>query len=252
MTDGPPELPIDDSYVAEAATAEAAEEVRAKLPALLDRLGKRNRVVQLAQEAYGYAIDPAIPKKYKILGIATLLYLLNPFDAIPDVIPGAGYLDDAAALAAFLVAVRKVVGVVRDAAKDVVTHAAAETQATLATRGLAQLALSLWTATLAASIGLVYAGARLLIAGDEAGALSDPFAIACLVTALLGLVATADTGRRAYALYASLSDARRDRLVRAAAAQVTGWRLAVLAAPIVVLALVVGARLALWIGGAGH
>ena len=251
MSERSVDLPIDESYVAEAAAPEAIDDVRTRLPGLLDRLGKRSRIVRLAQEAYGYATDPVVPKKYKILGIATLLYLLNPFDAIPDVLPGVGYIDDAAALAAFLVAVRKVVGVVRDAAKDVVTHAAAETHATLATRGLAQLALSLWTATLAASIGLIYAGARALIAGNDVGVVSDPFAIACLVTAFFGLAATADTGRRAYALYTSFPPARRDRFVHAVAAQVTGRRLAVLVAPIVALAFVVGARLALSMAG-GH
>jgi uncharacterized membrane protein YkvA (DUF1232 family) len=35
------------------------------------------------------------------IGVA-LLYVLNPFDLIPDFIPGAGYLDDAAVIAACL------------------------------------------------------------------------------------------------------------------------------------------------------
>jgi uncharacterized membrane protein YkvA (DUF1232 family) len=245
MDERPPELPIAGSYLEEASRPEATAEVRARLPAVLDRLGNRSRIVRLAREAYGYATDPAIPKRYKILGIATLLYLINPFDAIPDVLPGVGYVDDAAVLAAFLVAVRKVVGIVRDAAKDVVTHAATETQATLATRGLAQLALSLWTVTLAASIGLVYAGARAVIDGHGPAPLADPFAIACLAAALLGVAATLDAARRVRAVYVGLPAHQRDRFVRAIVAEVTGWRIALLAAPVLVLAVVVGARLAL-------
>lgn len=248
MDERAPELPIAKTYVEEAARPDAAERVRAKLPALLGRLGERSRIVRLAREAYGYATDPAVPTRYKVLGIATLLYLLNPFDAIPDVLPGVGYVDDAAALAAFVVAVRKVVGIVRDAAKDVVTHAATETQATLATRGLAQLALSLWTATLAASIGLVYAGARALVDGRAATSLGDPFAVACLATALVGLVATVDTARRVRRVYVRLPAHRRDRLLRAVVAQVTGWRIALLAAPVAALALVLGVRLVLSLG----
>lgn len=239
------ELPIDESYVEEASRPGAADEVRARLPAVLGRLGERSRIVRLAREAYGYATDPAIPKRYKVLGIATLLYLINPFDAIPDVLPGIGYVDDAAALAAFLVAVRKVVAIVRDAAKDVVTHAATETQATLATRGLAQLALSLWTATLAASIGLVYTGARAAVDGRGPAPLLDPFAIASLAAALLGVVATLDAARRVRTVYTRLPARQRDRLVRAIVAEVTGWRLLLLATPILVLAVVVGVRLAL-------
>jgi uncharacterized membrane protein YkvA (DUF1232 family) len=238
------DLAIAEPYLEEAARPGALAEVRERLPALLDRLGQRNPIVRLAREAYGYATDPAIPARYKVLGIAALLYLINPFDAIPDVLPGVGYVDDAAVIAAFVVAVRQVVGIVRDAAKDVVTHTATQTQATLATRGLAQLALSLWTATLAASIGLVYAGARAVVDGRGPSPLVDPFAIACLVTAMLGIVATIDAARRVRAVYVFLPARQRDRLLHAVVAQVTGWRIAVLAAPVVVLALVVGIRLA--------
>lgn len=245
MDEEPSELPIAESYVEQAAQPGTSELVRARLPALLERLGARSRIVRLAREAYGYVTDPAVPKHYKILGLATLLYLINPFDAIPDVLPGVGYVDDAAALAAFLVAVRKVVGIARDAAKEVVTHTATQTQATLATRGLAQVGLSLWTATLAASIGLVYAGARALVDGRSPSPLADPFSVACLATALLGLAASVDTARRVHAVYVRLPARGRDRLLHAIVAQVTGWRVALLAAPVVVLALVVGIRLAL-------
>lgn len=36
-----------------------------------------------------------IPKKTLILLVAALIYLVNPFDLIPDFIPGIGYIDDA-------------------------------------------------------------------------------------------------------------------------------------------------------------
>jgi len=245
MNDTLPKMPIADSYVEQASHPEAADEIRTRLPALLARLGDRSRIVRLAREAYGYVTDPAIPTRYKVLGIATLLYLINPFDAIPDMMPGVGYVDDAAALAAFVMTARKVVGIVRDAAKDVVTHAATETQATLATRGLAQLALTLWTATLAASIGLVYAGARALVDGRSPGTLLDPFGVACVATAILGIVATVDTARRVRRLFLRLPAEQRDRFAQAVAAQVTGWRVGLLAAPVLVLALLVGVRLAL-------
>jgi len=39
--------------------------------------------------------------------VAALLYALNPMDLIPDFIPGVGYLDDAAVMAACLGLVRK-------------------------------------------------------------------------------------------------------------------------------------------------
>ena len=36
-----------------------------------------------------------IPQKTLILIVAALIYLVNPFDLIPDFIPGIGYIDDA-------------------------------------------------------------------------------------------------------------------------------------------------------------
>jgi len=36
-----------------------------------------------------------IPKKTLVLLVAALIYLVNPFDLIPDFIPGIGYIDDA-------------------------------------------------------------------------------------------------------------------------------------------------------------
>ena len=36
-----------------------------------------------------------IPKKTLIIIVAALIYLVNPFDLIPDFIPGIGYIDDA-------------------------------------------------------------------------------------------------------------------------------------------------------------
>lgn len=40
-----------------------------------------------------------VPKKTVIVGIFTLLYLINPIDIVPDIIPLMGFADDIAALA---------------------------------------------------------------------------------------------------------------------------------------------------------
>ena len=42
-----------------------------------------------------------------VVAVAALAYLVAPFDAVPDLVPGAGLLDDAAVLAAAVAAVRK-------------------------------------------------------------------------------------------------------------------------------------------------
>ena len=42
--------------------------------------------------------DADTPARIRALILGDLLYLLSPFDAIPDMIPGLGYSDDMAAL----------------------------------------------------------------------------------------------------------------------------------------------------------
>ena len=44
---------------------------------------------------------PQISRCFRLVAVGALIYFLNPFDLIPDALPG-GYLDDAAAAAAAL------------------------------------------------------------------------------------------------------------------------------------------------------
>ena len=39
-------------------------------------------------------VDPALPRSAKIALLAAAVYLVSPFDLIPDFIPFVGYLDD--------------------------------------------------------------------------------------------------------------------------------------------------------------
>jgi len=52
--------------------------------------------------AYYCAFDHATPLQVKAALIATLAYFILPADLIPDFLPGLGYVDDAASLAATL------------------------------------------------------------------------------------------------------------------------------------------------------
>ena len=236
------QIQVPDAYLDEAARPGAAERVRERLPSKLRRIAKDNRLVALAQELYGYATDPRVPTRYKVVSIAALLYLINPFDAIPDMLPGVGYLDDVAALTSALVAIRKIIESARDAAKDVVSHAASEAQETFAHRGMSQLCLSLWAATLAASIGLVYTSARLLLTGEQHNLL-DPFFVACMATASIGLISSAHFAVGVWRRWATAPPWIRERLSYAVVSQVTTLRLLALALPVVALALIVGLRI---------
>jgi uncharacterized membrane protein YkvA (DUF1232 family) len=243
MKDVTPPAAIPRRYLEDARRPDAQRRVDETLPAKLARIAKDQKLVMLARDAYRYVRDPRVPQKYRIMGLAALLYLVNPFDLIPDFVPGAGYLDDLGALTAFVIAVGKVVETMRDAAKDVVSHTVAEAEAAVARRGLGQITLSLWASTLAACVGLVYYAARTVMApGDPV--LADPFFIACAIAGSVGLVASVQFARGVWREWRSAPRWVRERLSWAIASQATGPKLAMLAAPIVVLLAILIARLA--------
>ena len=190
--DRQPRLPqIPERLLEQAARPEAEARLAARLPAKLRRIAD-SRLVGLAREAYGYATHPAISRRTRLLGIGALLYLIAPLDAVADWIPGLGYLDDAAVLAAFVASVREgakqVVSHAQQAAEQVVSHALSEARETWARRGVGQVCLSLWAATLAACVGLLYTVMRrTLDPASPLGAAGDPFLWACLLTGSLGV-----------------------------------------------------------------
>ena len=83
------------------------EPTTADLSAKLVAIPKRAKDELVRKVALLYAVmtHPDTPAWVKALIIAALLYLLNPLDAVPDVIPIAGLADDIAVLAAALKAV---------------------------------------------------------------------------------------------------------------------------------------------------
>ena len=56
--------------------------------------------------AYFAMLDPATPTRPRLILIAALAYFVMPFDLVPDVLIGLGFLDDASVLMAAFAAVR--------------------------------------------------------------------------------------------------------------------------------------------------
>ncbi|HEY0302084.1 MAG TPA: YkvA family protein [Rhizomicrobium sp.] len=52
-----------------------------------------------AAAAYFCAVDPATPARVKATLFAALAYFVMPFDAVPDLLAGIGFTDDAAVIA---------------------------------------------------------------------------------------------------------------------------------------------------------
>jgi len=72
------------------------------------------RIVETVVILWMLLRDDAVPRWAKVLIAATLAYLICPFDAVPDFLPG-GYLDDIALLAGTLA---KVSGFVTDETRE--------------------------------------------------------------------------------------------------------------------------------------
>ena len=88
-----------------------------KVPARLAEAAKNSRIVQrdfwqkllkfaaqipFAEDlaaAYYCATDPVTPGRVRGVLMAALAYFVSPFDAIPDILAGIGFTDDAAVLA---------------------------------------------------------------------------------------------------------------------------------------------------------
>jgi uncharacterized membrane protein YkvA (DUF1232 family) len=246
-------LPLPSRYLEAAARPETAETLAERLPAKLRQIGD-SKLVALVKEAYGYVTDPRVPTRYKVMAVATLLYFIAPLDAVSDFIPGLGYLDDAAVLAAFLASVRQavkeVVSHTRRETEAVVSHAISEAREAWARRGVSQVCLSLWAATAAASVGLVYVGAKAAVFGAAGGpSLADPFLWGCVLAGVFGLVYQVLFAYRLWRRYSAAPPEIKEPLAYAIVSLADWRQIVVLAVPVFLLALVVVLRASLGFGG---
>lgn len=72
--------------------------VRSGFWAKMRRVAKRTSFAREAVAAYYCATDPATPARVRLMLLAALAYFIMPADAIPDIVAGLGFTDDAAVL----------------------------------------------------------------------------------------------------------------------------------------------------------
>ena len=83
--------------------AYAPKALREKIAAAAKLAGKK--LLRMVLTLYYCLQDPDTPAKAKGIIVAALGYFIVPLDAIPDIMPGAGYSDDLGALALAFAAV---------------------------------------------------------------------------------------------------------------------------------------------------
>lgn len=98
--------------------AERAEKVRGKFWSTFRRAARAIPFSEDLVAAYYCALDPAVPARVRGILLAALAYFILPFDAIPDIIAGLGFTDDATILLATIGLVRAhITDVHREAAR---------------------------------------------------------------------------------------------------------------------------------------
>jgi uncharacterized membrane protein YkvA (DUF1232 family) len=85
--------------------AEKEARVRARFWPTVRKALRAIPFIEEVVAAYYAMLDPATPARPRLILIAALAYFVSPFDFVPDIILGLGFLDDASVLAAALAAV---------------------------------------------------------------------------------------------------------------------------------------------------
>lgn len=68
----------------------------------LEKVGKRISFAKDVKALYRYMVDPTVQWYRKSIVVAALVYFISPIDAIPDIAPLVGYLDDLGVIAAVI------------------------------------------------------------------------------------------------------------------------------------------------------
>jgi uncharacterized membrane protein YkvA (DUF1232 family) len=84
---------------------DSAIDITQRVPVLKDLVNDVPVMVSMVKD-YVKGRYKRVPAKTITLLTAALLYLINPADIVPDYIPGAGYLDDAAVISFVLNSVK--------------------------------------------------------------------------------------------------------------------------------------------------
>ncbi len=80
------------------AKAEDVKRISEKISSM--KKGPVGKIWSSVSSLYKMARDPEVPWQYKAVAVGALVYLISPIDAVPDIIPVIGLLDDVAVITA--------------------------------------------------------------------------------------------------------------------------------------------------------
>jgi uncharacterized membrane protein YkvA (DUF1232 family) len=86
--------------------AEKEARVRARFWPTVRRALRMVPFIEEVVAAYYAMLDPQTPTRSRLILIGALAYFVAPFDVVPDIVIGLGFIDDASVLAAAIGAVR--------------------------------------------------------------------------------------------------------------------------------------------------
>jgi uncharacterized membrane protein YkvA (DUF1232 family) len=90
------------NFGGETETAEKIKYVEENLWTKLERVGKKISFAKDVVALFYYMRDPEVSWHRKAIVVAALIYFISPIDAIPDIAPLIGYLDDLGVIMALL------------------------------------------------------------------------------------------------------------------------------------------------------
>lgn len=93
---------LDLKYDSPSKVAKGEEEVEEGLWEKLERVGKKISFAKDIKALYRYMRDKYVPWYRKSIVIGALIYFISPIDAVPDLAPLIGYLDDLGVVTAVL------------------------------------------------------------------------------------------------------------------------------------------------------
>ncbi len=99
------EAEIDEiaaKYDNESKVEEDAKFIEENLWEKVERVGKKISFAKDIMALYKYMVDASVPWYRKSIVVAALIYFISPVDAIPDLAPLFGYMDDLGVITAVL------------------------------------------------------------------------------------------------------------------------------------------------------